>query len=366
MPKHNPKNERIKKAYLDYLREARRRDDSSLDGVAKALARFEESTRHRDFALFHREQAVAFKRKLDGQLNAKTGERLSRSTVLSTLSALRAFFIWLADKPGYRRKLSFSDADYFNLSEKDTRIAKAVREKPFATLEQFHTVLAAMPHQTDLERRDRALIALALLTGARDGALASLKLKRLDLAQGRIDQDARDVNTKFSKTFSTWFFPVGGEALAILTDWVERLRALHWGPDDPLFPATLMAVGTNGGFEAMGLDRKHWSTAEPIRRIFRQAFEGANLPYFRPHSVRDTLAGLGERLCTTPEQFKAWSQNLGHDNVLTTFTSYGNVASHRQAALIRDLGATEWSDTLEARLAKVERFMAAGTLGAAQ
>ena len=47
---------------------------------------------------------------------------------------------------------------------------------------------------------------------------------------------------------------------------------------------------------------------------------------------------LGERLCQTPEAFKAWSQNLGHEGVLTTFASYGEVASARQAQIIRDLG----------------------------
>jgi integrase len=57
----------------------------------------------------------------------------------------------------------------------------------------------------------------------------------------------------------------------------------------------------------------------------------AGLPYFNPHSFRKTLALLGGELCETPEQYKAWSQNLGHEHVLTTFTSYGNVDSHRQA-----------------------------------
>ena len=38
------------------------------------------------------------------------------------------------------------------------------------------------------------------------------------------------------------------------------------------------------------------------------------------------------------EEFKAWSQNLGHEQVLTTFASYGQVAADRQAELIRRLG----------------------------
>jgi integrase len=359
MTKHNPTNERIKRSYFIYLREARRRGEASIDGVAKALSRFEEATGFRDFGRFHREQAVSFKRKLDGQTNVRTGERLSRATVHSTLSALRSFFIWLADQPGYKRKINYSDADYFNLSEKDARIAKAVREKPAPTLEQVHHVLSLMPETTDIERRDRALIAFTLLTGARDGALASFKLKHVDLAQGRLDQDAREVNTKFSKTFPTWFFPVGGDALAIVTHWIGYLRTdLLWGDADALFPATRMAIGDSGGFVAAGLDRKHWSTAGPIRRIFRQAFTHAGLPNFCPHSFRNTLAQLGEQICNSPEEFKAWSQNLGHENVLTTYTSYGAVASRRQAILIRGLDGrsptTEMSGTVEARLARLE------------
>jgi hypothetical protein len=39
---------------------------------------------------------------------------------------------------------------------------------------------------------------------------------------------------------------------------------------------------------------------------------------------------LGEQTCEGPEEFKAWSQNLGHDNVLTAFISYGNLKQHRQ------------------------------------
>lgn len=365
MTRHNPKNERIKRAYFVYLREARGRHETSVDGVAKAMSRFEEATGFREFATFHREQAMAFKRRLDFQTNARTDERLSRSTVASTLAALRAFFIWLADQPGYRSKIRYSDADYFNPSEKDARIAKAVREKPSPTVEQMHHVLAVMPATTDIERRDRALIAFTLLTGARDGALASFKLKHVDLTADRVDQDARQVKTKFSKTFSTWFFPVGGEARAIVADWIAYLRTtLLWGDSDPLFPATRMTTGADGGFVVGGLDRKHWSTAEPIRRVFRQAFTAAGLPYFKPHSVRDTLTQLGERVCTTAESFKAWAQNLGHEKVLTTFTSYGRVASHRQAELIRGL-ADKKTLVAEGTEARLERALAAQGLGVA-
>lgn len=353
MAKHNAQNTRIKREYFHYLKEARRRDVASIDQVAKALARFEDATGHKDFKRFHREQAVAFKRRLDSEKNVRTDKPLARATVHSTLSALREFFIWLAGQPTYKSKIAYADADYFNLSEKDVRIAQAYREKPVPTLDQVHHVLATMPDRADIEKRNRALIATALLTGARGAALASLKLKHIDLEQRCIHQDARDVHTKGSKTFTTWFCPVGGDALQILDEWCEHLRnRLLWGENDPLFPKTLIGLGEKGGFQPSGLAREHWSGTGPIRAIYRQAFEAAGLPYFNPHCFRDALVQLGERLCTTPEQFKAWSQNIGHERVLTTLTSYGKVPAARQAELIRGMAQSRTTSE-EARVAAI-------------
>jgi integrase len=127
-----------------------------------------------------------------------------------------------------------------------------------------------------------------------------------------------------------------------VVDWVNYLRKEKlWGLDDPLFPATKIVIGDSRHFVASGLDRKHWSSASPIRKIFKDAFAAAGLPYFNPHSFRKTLALLGGQICKSPEEYKAWSQNLGHEDVLTTFSSYGDVAPHRQAEIIRALGKSE-------------------------
>ena len=195
-----------------------------------------------------------------------------------------------------------------------------------------------MPINTEIELRNRAVIAFTLLTGTRDGAIASLKLKHIDLVVKCVNQDAREVQTKFSKTFTTYFFPVGNDIQSIVEEWVNYLiHTKLWGNNDPLFPSTLITVGDSQQFEATGLNRKHWSNATPIRKIFRQAFTSAGLPYFNPHSLRDTLALLGETMCKTPEEFKAWSQNIGHDKVLTTFYNYGTVSNNRQSEIIKSL-----------------------------
>ena len=366
MTKHNASNERIKREYFRYLREAKGRDEATIDGVAKALARFEAATGHKDFKRFHREQAVAFKAKLAAATNARTGERLSKATMLSTLRELKAFFFWLAHLTGFKSHIAYDDAQYFNLSDKDVAVARARREKTVPTLEQVRHVLTVMPAATPLERRDRALIAFASLTGARVGALASFRLGHVDLADGFVEQDARTVQTKFAKTFRTYFMDTGGEATAMVRDWIDELARMHlWGPGDPLFPATEMGLDEAGSFAPKGLSRGGWATTSPVREIFRRAFATAGLPYFNPHSFRDMLVRHAMTLGLSPERMKAWSQNLGHSDVLTTFTSYGTVPAHRQGELIRmdgaGGGASSTPDDTALLAALAARLKAGGT-----
>lgn len=354
MQRHHPENERVKRVYLDRLREAEGYSERTIDGVARALARFEAYTGYKDFRTFRPEQAKGFKAHLR-QPRPSTGKMPSVSTMYAALAPLSAFFKWLSERTGYRR-LTYSDADYFNLTDNEVRVARAKREAVFPSLLQIDRILELMPAETDIERRDRALIALTILTGARDAALASARVKHINLAEGTFFQDAREVNTKRRKTFTSWFFPVGERPLTILREWVAFLRTERlWGDDDPLFPRTKVARAAEGEFASAGLTRTFWTNAQPIRVVFRAAFEAAGLPYFNPHSFRNTLAQLGEKVCRTPEEMKAWSQNLGHEKVLTTLTSYGTVAPIRQAELIRALGEDRprLDDDAEAQLMRL-------------
>ncbi|MEO1281970.1 MAG: site-specific integrase, partial [Pseudomonadota bacterium] len=198
MRTHCPANERIKREYLTYLKEAQRYSETSINGVAAAIAHFERYGKHKDFKRFRIQQAIGFKKKLAEDVNRKTGRLLSLATQRSTLNALRSFFIWLAGQPGYKSRLSYPDADYFNLSEKDNRIAQSHTPRPFPSLTQARHMITEMPSATPIEQRDRALIAFTLMTGCRDRATVSLKLKHIDLANKRVSLDAREVQTKNS------------------------------------------------------------------------------------------------------------------------------------------------------------------------
>jgi site-specific recombinase XerC len=292
MSKFSPGNERIKHRYLAFLGDAKRFSPGSVDQVAAAIADFEASTGFKDFRQFRIEQAQSYKRKLTGAVGSGAGRGLAKATISSRLASLKAFFQWLALQPGFRSRLTYSDAEYFNASANDERIAKAVRERPVPSIEQIRHVLTSMSVRSDIERRNQALIAFTLLSGARDNAIASMSLKHIDLRNRRIFQDAREVRTKNAKTITSAFFPVGDDIEKILENWVQLLNTRIWGPDDPLFPATKVVVGKSGHFESCGLDRKHWKDAAAIREIFKEAFETA---VFQPTQLPQHLGRPGSK-----------------------------------------------------------------------
>lgn len=334
MRRHHPENELAKRNYLDWLAHAHGRDAATLDQVAAALHRFEAFTGFASFKSFRREQAVSFKRHLSDERSASTGKPLSKASLFSICRALRMFFEWLSREPGYRRHVLIGDAAYFNVTENDARIATASRERPAPALEQVQRVITSMPDRDLADRRDRAVVALILLTGARDAAVASLRIKHVDLARGMLVQDSREVRTKRAKDIRTTFFPVGDDVEQIVRDWVRELTCEQdFGPDDPLFPASRPTLSREAG--RSGLSRKGWTSAAPIRAIFKRAFEAAGLPYYPPHSLRKTLVRRAYDLDLGVREMKAWSQNLGHSSMLTSLNSYGAVPAHEQEDLIR-------------------------------
>ena len=113
---------------------------------------------------FDQKQAIGFKANLSNCW-------LAQATVLSTINALKSFLGWLAMQAGYKTRIRLDDIEYLNLSDKFTRAAAAPKERPFPELAMIERVIATMPDQTPLQKRNRALIAFTAITGIRDGAV---------------------------------------------------------------------------------------------------------------------------------------------------------------------------------------------------
>lgn len=249
---YNSNNERIKRRYYQYVTEAKGKAPSTLDCIRKALLRFEQYTKLKDFKAFNKEQAIGFKKHLGQLRTQRTDEPLSVSTLLATVNPLKDFFRWLAYQPGYKSHIDFPDIEYLGLSEKDTRAAKAIIEKSFPTIEQVHAVLKKMPVSNEIERRNQALIAFTLLTGVRVQVLMTLKIKHVDFMRGLVKQNPKEVKTKFSKTINTFFFPVGEDIKQIVVNWIDYLiKEKLYDLNAPLFPRTALKHDKNMPLLAM-------------------------------------------------------------------------------------------------------------------
>lgn len=336
--KINSKNERVKRRYRKFLKEADGKSDQTIRQVDRAIARYEDFTGKVDFATFDQRKAIQFKNQLAEQ-------DLAKATILSTVNALKRFLCWLSLETGYKSRIKKNNIEYLNLAEKDVRAARSPAERPFPSLEQVRKAISKMPGATPIELRDRAIVAMLALTGVRDGALITLKSKHLDMARGKVLQNPNEVATKRSKRIDTFLLNIAPEVKDMLLDWKRyQVEELMFAPNDPLFPATLVENDREHGFVAKDLSRHHWANAGPVRKIVQKAFEAAGLPYYQPHSFRNMLTQVGYELCKTPEELKIWSQNFGHDEVLTTLTSYGSIDQIRQAEVIGQLGTEKAMD----------------------
>jgi site-specific recombinase XerD len=332
----NPSNERHRHAYIEHLRDARKFSDKTIDAAMRHLSELERFLDGKDFESLTKSQAKAFSDHVH-QRPAKAGaERLSASSIVHTLSDLRAFFNWLMTIKG--RKVDLEAVARLTPSRRVAMELRTQPDKEPPTPAQIRQVLAAMDDQTMLERRDRALVAFIYLTGIRVGAVISLRCRHVDVAGRRVFQYAREVNTKFGKNMLTSWFPVGDDVEQIVIAWVRERVESGADPDAPLFPATpryRLPGDKTPETEAF------WKTSEPVREVFRQACRAAGIDSINPHSVRDTLMLLGLEMCATWEELKAWSQNLGHEKLDTSLVHYGNLDTNRQNALMQGLVRTD-------------------------
>ncbi len=287
---------------------------------------YEKFTNFKSFKGYNKKDAVAFKKHISEKQNTRLKSTISKSYLLHAVKSLNSFFKWLSIQPGYKSKIDLSQLAYLSLSEKDIQIARAPKTKRFPTLEQIEHVVKNMPAETEIQKRNRALVAFLILTGGRVTAVASLKLKHVFLEDQRIEQHPSEVKTKYSKKIVTYFFPVGDYLKDIFIEWVQFLKTKKlFDNNAPLFPNTKLSLNQNDQFYRQELEAIPWRSTTAIRTILKQAFESVGLEYYNPHSFRNTVVQLAYRRCKTPQEFKIWSQNLGHTGILTTFVSYGHI-----------------------------------------
>ncbi len=328
----------MKHKYSVYLTKAGQKSEATRRQHEASLTVLDCFLNGRDYRKLNTSLAIQLRDRLLGVAPDSVGYAISKSSGIRHLRNIQGFYRWLVREVGYK-SYPISTIDYLNPSRSEVRSLTGRRYKEAPTLEQVQKVLRFMPATNEVERRDRAVIALLAATGIRDGALVTLRLGHVDLADSRIDQTGCNVATKMGKNITTWFFPVGVQILTEVRDWVNYLRTQKcWGPEAPLLPSTRINTGSGKGFHADGVAEAPWKEASSVRRIVREAFVAADLKPTTPHRFRDMLVNLAYEVCRNDIQaLKTWSQNLGHEHMMTTLTNYGDVSPYTQKEILQRL-----------------------------
>lgn len=334
------KNERVKRKYWEYLKESTGQSELSKRSIEKAISKYEDATGHEDFALCNPRRAILYKKYLETHLNAKSDKPMGLKSRYHTLRLMSKFVAWLSVQPGYKSKLENGLATYFNLSLADRRQALMPSQPRYPTLEQIKRI-CSFPVTNEIEQRDRALISFVAMTGMRDMAVATLPIGAYNPQTKEIRQlPTMGVKTKFSKEIYTTLLSIDTELCRYFEEWYTYLVVTKkYSLTEPMFPSTEMGmVGPDHhAYIAKGISHNFWADAGPLRNIFRDRALQMGVEYFYPHSYRHFVTAETEKHLSTPEQFKAFSQSLGHEHIATTFSSYGRLSPSRTNEVMREV-----------------------------
>jgi integrase len=357
--KINIKNERVKRRFFTWLKEAEGLCNSTISGIEKSILLWEDFTKQADFTSFKPGKVIEFKKWL-GRREFK-GKRISLTTFHSYLRYLRRFFRWLSLQPGYKSRITPDVVGYLKMSEKDERIATQYVPRQYPPLEYVVKLANSIEIGSEVDLRDRALISFTLLSGMRDKAIVTLPLGCLDEEKLTISQDPRQgVQTKFSKYIPSTIFRFDEKLVEHVQGWVKHLKNRGYGSRDPLFPRSKIGHGEdNLSFEpATEVEPVFWKGTGGVRELFKKRSREAGLPYYPPHTLRHLAVRLALRSCKTGEEIKAISQNFGHEHIATTLSSYANYDPQTLSEILKNLDFSgKPSETLEDKVDRLlERF----------
>jgi len=342
-------NELRKREFFEHLKGAEGFAESSVNMFAEAIDQWQVFSNSHDFSDFDKTKAINFVQWLKTRGSKTDSGQISLSTQYGYLRRIKRFFEWLSDQPNYKKMLK-SDMGFLRLPNKEIQIATSGTTKRVPTLEEFKKIIESIEIKNEIDKRDRAMISLILITGMRISALVSLKMKSFNKKDEIFDQNPADgVKTKNSKRITTPFYPIGwGNAKQYFIEWYEYLESKGFQPDNPIFPSTLNSFKTDS-YSKEFVSKEFWSSTGGARKIFEKRCKNADLHSFNPHSFRHSVVSTLSRRRLTEEEKKAISLGLGHSNIGTTFGSYGygGMSDKKAVEIVQSLSEGDNKDKVD-------------------
>lgn len=214
--------------------------------------------------------------------------RVSPATVARKLAALRALFRVLRE----HGHIAQNPADLLSTPRRGSHLPRVLKES------QAGRLLDAIPADTPLHVRDRALFELAYACGLRAEELVSLRLSD-------IDHDAEQLRVE-GKGAKTRLVPIGEPAMLALRRYLDRARGELQAREQASAAAQAVFLSKSGR-------RLHTSD---VRRRLRAWTARAQLPAdISPHALRHSFA---THLLDGGADLRSIQELLGHSSISTT------------------------------------------------
>ena len=200
---YNAKNDRIKYDYRIHKKRALKRDHKTIIDELKHIRKFEIFIKFKNIEIF--DQNIA-----DQYINWLFRENLSLSFINDNLRILKEFLKWLERQRGYKSKIDYNHIDYLNISNNQRKMAKAKEYQESYTYQEIIKTIRQMPENSNIAKRNKAIISLQALASLRPSELRTVKMKNLRNINDKyfIDVNPKNMEVKFAKQRKADFMPL--------------------------------------------------------------------------------------------------------------------------------------------------------------
>lgn len=345
--RYNAINELVKYKFFEQLEHSKNgKDPKTVDQYAYALHEFEVATDFRDFRKYDHEWAIMFKHHLNDKRNPRTGAHISKSLHMHYIRYVREFLKWLKDNVRDYEKLKQSHIDYLYVTRNDANKARATNYQESHDVADILSTIRKMPESTELERRNKAILSLCLLTTPRMSSLLTARIGSIKLFKEynawAFVQDPRHQNTKYSKKITAFFIGKSDDIIQNILNWRDYLIDKGFTDKDYLFPKIMPSFKQDNAF-VMILTKEPIQSQSQIRKAIKVAFAENSLPYRKQHSFRHSIARKLKMGDNATARLIALGENYGHKGGMSTLVaSYGGDYLKEQAEI---LGAVDLEST---------------------
>jgi len=349
-------NRLLIREYSEYCKYKEGLQESTIRSRVSAIFQFEKIVK-KQFCVVVKSDLIDYRNTLENC------ENISQGTQSNKITSIKTFFLWCKEIKKYQMRLSINDIEYLNQLLSTKRLMKSLRNiKEAPSLEYVLKLLKSIKVESEIDLRDRAIIAFLLCSGLRVETIISITFKVFDVEKYTVDCDPRKgVDVKFDKAyinkllkFDQYLFDVIDEYLSYLKDHGKMY------PDMPIFPSTITeSSGDIHCFHSNGISDIRWKTTSPVNKILAKRAQEAQLRSYTAHAYRRAHARIAYKKCNPPEELMAVSRNMGHESIMTTELYYIQMDSPQAIEILEkmDFSVNSSDSTMVKKLVKKQNQM---------